>query len=826
MTDIAKLGLDIDSTSAKTAATELSRLEASAKELGVAVDRLSPTVDKFNTTINKSASGMKAAKKGVDDLKDSAGKINPTLNKFEKELAAIEKQAQRFGIGIGAAIAAAIAAFVALTAAVIKNDAALDDMAEMTGASVESLSALKNVAFVSGQNFERVRAAMGNLSQTLSTVDDESKAAAVALREIGLSVEEIRAMSPDQQMLRIAKALDQFEDSGSKAAIVQALYKRGAQELLPFLKDLSREGTLITTVTAQQAAQAEELQKAYNRITLGLQEMFAGPVRELAPLFTEIADAMKVSIDNADDAYDSFSPLLETLSIVAVLGANVAFVFKRIGVEIGGMLAQIGALNDIASMGPIAVFTEKGQEAFRRFKSIGEQMKADAEIARKEFDALEFRLMNAEKLGQFREGNKYFVGPSRPKGNLNFNAHAGKQTDEENRLDSILSTSHTGLQQQLEKDIALVHEWAQADDSRTLRAVEAVNMLIDAYEKAAGIADEREKNRKAGLDKEDAELKASIARWEQLADVENEAAKQMEENDKAATKRSEQIKDFNRELGDHIDQIHLEGKAYGQTELEREMAIEARKLEAEYTKAQIGLNEGELITLKAIYEERKRQLADAVGDKVHGKTIEEKLKAEAEAAQKIVDNFIETIQTKFGDELYNIIDGNFKSIGDSFLNMIKRMLADALAAKLTKALFGDGSGGGLNLVSLGLKALSAFSGPTDVSPAYGARGAVFAGGMSYFANGGIVDSPTAFKFAHGGEMRNGIMGEAGPEAIIPLKRGSDGRLGVAGGMTINNVTNVSIDSRADRNEVQMLVERGVERGNAKLVEKLQRSGAI
>ena len=59
-----------------------------------------------------------------------------------------------------------------------------------------------------------------------------------------------------------------------------------------------------------------------------------------------------------------------------------------------------------------------------------------------------------------------------------------------------------------------------------------------------------------------------------------------------------------------------------------------------------------------------------------------------------------------------------------------------------------------------------------------------------FAKGGtftnsIVRSPTLFKFAKGGTTRTGLMGEAGPEAIMPLKRGPDGRLGVdASGMAV------------------------------------------
>jgi hypothetical protein len=57
-----------------------------------------------------------------------------------------------------------------------------------------------------------------------------------------------------------------------------------------------------------------------------------------------------------------------------------------------------------------------------------------------------------------------------------------------------------------------------------------------------------------------------------------------------------------------------------------------------------------------------------------------------------------------------------------------------------------------------------------------ARGGAFAGGqeLTAFARGGVVNRPTVFPFAKG----VGLMGEAGPEAILPLRRGRGGRLGV------------------------------------------------
>jgi len=62
-------------------------------------------------------------------------------------------------------------------------------------------------------------------------------------------------------------------------------------------------------------------------------------------------------------------------------------------------------------------------------------------------------------------------------------------------------------------------------------------------------------------------------------------------------------------------------------------------------------------------------------------------------------------------------------------------------------------------------------------------GAFNAGGTRAFASGGtfsnaIVNSPTLFKYAAGGKFQTGVMGEAGPEAVMPLARDSQGRLGV------------------------------------------------
>ena len=91
---------------------------------------------------------------------------------------------------------------------------------------------------------------------------------------------------------------------------------------------------------------------------------------------------------------------------------------------------------------------------------------------------------------------------------------------------------------------------------------------------------------------------------------------------------------------------------------------------------------------------------------------------------------------------------------------------------------------------------------------YAAGGAFAENKIVPFAQGGaftnsVVTKPTFFKFAAGGAMQNGVMGEAGPEAVMPLKRGPDGRLGVTG--TSNSSagpTNVTVNVDASGSKVQ------------------------
>ncbi|MCA3561491.1 MAG: phage tail tape measure protein [Aestuariivirga sp.] len=119
-------------------------------------------------------------------------------------------------------------------------------------------------------------------------------------------------------------------------------------------------------------------------------------------------------------------------------------------------------------------------------------------------------------------------------------------------------------------------------------------------------------------------------------------------------------------------------------------------------------------------------------------------------------------------------------------------------------------------LSAALKPLGSLLGGLTGGLMKNAGGNAFSGGRVIpFADGGIVNSPTLFA------MRGaaGLMGEAGPEAIMPLARGADGKLGVRGGganVTVNISTPDAQSFHGSQSQVSAMIARAVARGQRNL----------
>lgn len=186
-----------------------------------------------------------------------------------------------------------------------------------------------------------------------------------------------------------------------------------------------------------------------------------------------------------------------------------------------------------------------------------------------------------------------------------------------------------------------------------------------------------------------------------------------------------------------------------------------------------------------------RQSADAMAE----------AKAKTDELAQITNLGREVFKGFFSDMREGLMAGQslWASFGNAAVNALNRIaekLIEMAATKVFDAAFPGGGGGifGSIFGSAGGGAASVLGDVFANALVLAEKGRVFdAGNVVPFKTGGVVGGPTFFPMANG---RTGLMGEAGPEAVMPLRRGSDGRLGVAaaGGITAGSVhISISLD---------------------------------
>ncbi len=170
------------------------------------------------------------------------------------------------------------------------------------------------------------------------------------------------------------------------------------------------------------------------------------------------------------------------------------------------------------------------------------------------------------------------------------------------------------------------------------------------------------------------------------------------------------------------------------------------------------------------------------------------LKGEPEKTKSVVDKMKEALTeyakkaADVGTQVKDAMTNALKGMEDALVNFVT---TGKLAFKdLARSILND-----ITRIFIRKTIMAPFGGWLD-GLLGNANGNVYAqNGIKKFARGGIVNKPTIFPFSKG----TGLMGEAGPEAIMPLKRGKGGRLGVevvgGGG---NTIVNISVDAKGQK----------------------------
>jgi len=179
------------------------------------------------------------------------------------------------------------------------------------------------------------------------------------------------------------------------------------------------------------------------------------------------------------------------------------------------------------------------------------------------------------------------------------------------------------------------------------------------------------------------------------------------------------------------------------------------------------------------------------------------------------------LSTSFIDMFRSISDGT-KTAKEAFKDMsieiVKRIMDILIWQPLIQQLsntLNPVAGAGI------FGAATAFLGKTN------ANGNAFNNGnVVPYAYGGIVNSPTYFGMSGG---RTGLMGEAGPEAILPLKRGAGGKLGVEGGGNVTVHQTFQFAANGDESVKKIIAEAApgiAKMTEAQIVNSRQRGGQM
>jgi hypothetical protein len=239
---------------------------------------------------------------------------------FKKAFTDIQKNVRRTVLALaGIATAAAAAA----TAMVQSQRKTLDELAKTSdalGIQQEQLQGLQFLAKLTGTSAEQLSTNLERMQRRLGEVARQGGAAERALDDIGVSVQDIINLKPDEQLQVLANALGEVENQAVKASIANNLFGRDGVRMLkllqelesrglqPTIEQLERMGVLLSRTDTFQIeqmndalAQARERSKSFaQQFTLGV----SGAVTALARMYSTTENGITDVAERVEELFD------------------------------------------------------------------------------------------------------------------------------------------------------------------------------------------------------------------------------------------------------------------------------------------------------------------------------------------------------------------------------------------------------------------------------------------------------------------------------------------------------------------------------------------
>lgn len=644
---------------------------------------------------------------------------------FEK----IEAKSKVMSRAVIAAFAAVAAAAVAGLGMLVRSSLETVDaqakLAQSMGTTVESIQALQWAGELAGVSLGEIEQAAGQLTRRLSQAAAGSGPAVDALERLGLTAKGLMAVPLDQRVAMIQDALNTMVPAAERAAVAAQLF--GNKAGLAF--------TRIDTATLKQAQQdVQDFGVAVSQADAAKIEMAGDAIARLSLIWTGLGNQLAVAV--APSLQAAADAMAAVASRSGPLGQAIQLVFGNLE-RLATYAATFATFLAVRWVGAFAIaaagtVTLSGALGLLRLA-----------ILRTGFGAL---IIGAGELviwfGKLVKATGGWGAALEALGQVAVGVWNGITTSASAippALGAIWQTVVAGFYGALE---AMQRRWADflhkiAGGLQGLPGMEEAVLAVHGAAVTAG---------------------SSVYEFGAAADAASgQAAALKAEAAALATGGFDMARDAVARLGEIMASASEEGAA--------ELPAIAGAAD-EVTEALEGTGKAGGGAGKAVAEGAK-EATDAL--KEQEKAADEAKKKMEETAQGLAGDLVNPIKDALKSGEFS-----FQTFATAISNIAKNLAARLIDAAfkpienaLISALSGGSGGGGGGLLG-GLTSL--FGGGAF------AKGGVFAGGheVTAFARGGVVAGPTVFPFANG----IGLMGEAGPEAIMPLARGPGGRLGV------------------------------------------------
>ena len=751
---------------------------------------------------------------------------------------------------------ASVAGLVGLTKGALDAGDKMFDLSQKTGVSVEALARFKKAASTSGTDIDSVSKALVKLSKGMLDASTGNAAAAAAFKALGVSITDSSGQlkSSDDVMLQVANRFSAMPDGVAKTALALKLFGKAGADMIPMLnmggQAIDKLSVKMTTAFAQKADEYNDkltalsgkvgafgadlliaLLPALNAVTDAVSaavtafNALPAPMKSFAisaaavaiawgPITSIIKGAIGVfamfttSTATAGAAAATATPKI--IALRSALGSLLKFglITLAIDVAISGMskLVELQArLGKVTNRSSNDYFGDIGGSAASREKLQAElaNVRRQQAALKKEAASVRFPLLTGQDeaakaallVAQVREA-KLLTQIPKARLQAQIPSAAGGFTPDLTALQAAGSGAATGGTR--EAGSARSRDDAQAL-ARTREGLLMDGMMAD--KRADYVQTQRQINdlilgQNTASEAGNALLALQIEGRRVMLESGLEQVKLQEDTNRKLAESATNQDQQNKGLRDAVILAELNA-----TVEERQEATRFRLAEVDQRiAAQRKKDASELLDLE---RERAELLAESMA-RMTELTTRNSLGAGAQQGLQGYVDQVGTLRDAVGQLTTNAIGGledsltslattgagNFKAFAASVLKDVTRMIIRQLVLKSIMQIIG-GIGGSATAKSFEMPS-AAFIPSGGYSFAPSAMGNVFASnGIQPFAMGGIVNRPTLFPFAKG----IGLMGEAGPEAIMPLRRGADGKLGVASSGGGSTTINISVDAK-------------------------------